>query len=263
MFCLNYYPFQKYIQDAEQLKIKYRAADRTLEDFLEKYQDKSIVIEIQEPFEETDALLLKGLFDKYQNIKLIIDFNYKYALSLIQQHQIPFFFSNPVGSIDMLYGLLKYKPTDMYICEELGFFLNKVSIILHENNVKVRVYPNICQSSFSQTPSLKTFFIRPDDIPVYEVFVDVFELISDPQRQEVLYKIYKDQKWFGKINEIIPSFKDELDNRYLFNTSFGVIRSSCGKRCLYKPGSCGICDRFIDMAKTLKNNHIVVLKRKK
>ena len=75
MFCLNYYPFQKYIQDAEQLKIKYRAADRTLEDFLEKYQDKSIVIEIQGFFEDTDAILLKGLYDKYKNIKLIIDFN--------------------------------------------------------------------------------------------------------------------------------------------------------------------------------------------
>ncbi len=263
MFCLNYYPFQKYIQDAEQLKIKYRAADRTLEDFLKKYQDKSIVIKIQEPFEDTDAVLLKGLFDKYQNLKLIIDFDYKQGLSLIQQYQIPFFFSNPVGSIDILYGFLKYQPTDMYICEELGFFLDKVSKILHKNNIKVRVYPNICQSSFSDTPSLKTFFIRPDDIPVYKVFVDVFELISDPERQQVLYKIYKNEKWFGKINEIIPSFKDELDNKYLFNTSFGVIRSSCGKRCLYKPGTCDICNRFIDVAKTLENKHIVVLKRKK
>ena len=263
MFCLNYYPFQKYLQDAEQLKIKYRAADRTLEDFLEKYQNKSIVIGIQGFFEYTDAMLLKGLYDKYKNIKLIIDFNYKYALSLIQQYQIPFFFSNSVTSIDMLYGFLKYKPTDMYICEELGFFLDKVSSILHENNIKVRVYPNICQSSFSQTPSLKTFFIRPDDIPIYQVFVDVFELISDAERQQVLYKIYKEQKWFGKIKEIIPSFKDELDNKYIFDSAFGVIRSKCGKRCLYKPGSCNICNRFVDVANTLKQNNIVVLKHKK
>ena len=83
MFCLNYYPFQKYLQDAEQLKIKYRAADRTLEDFLEKYKNKSIVIKIQSFFEETDAVLLKGLSDKYQNIKLIIDFDNKYTLSVV------------------------------------------------------------------------------------------------------------------------------------------------------------------------------------
>ena len=262
MFCLNYYPFQKYLQDAEQLKIKYRAADRTLEDFLEKYKNKSIVIKIQSFFEETDAVLLKGLSDKYQNIKLIIDFDNKYTLSLVQEHQIPFFFSSHVTSIDMLHGLLAYNPTDMYICEELGFFLDKVSKILHEHGVNVRVYPNICQSSFPQTPSLKTFFIRPDDIPIYENFVDVFELVSDSERQRVLYRIYKDEKWFGKINEVIPSFKGELDNKYIFDISFGAIRSSCGKRCLYKPGTCDICNRFTEVAKTLEDNHIVVLKHK-
>jgi hypothetical protein len=79
----------------------------------------------------------------------------------------------------------------MYICEELGFSLDKISKILHDNNVRVRVFPNICQSSFPETPSIKTFFIRPDDITVYATFVDVFELISDKERQRVLYKVYK------------------------------------------------------------------------
>ena len=37
MFCLNYYPSQSYLQDADELKIKYRPADRTLEDFLKTY----------------------------------------------------------------------------------------------------------------------------------------------------------------------------------------------------------------------------------
>lgn len=76
-------------------------------------------------------------------------------------------------------GLLKYHPTDMYICEELGFSLLKISKILHDNNVKVRVFPNICQSSFPETESIKTFFIRPEDIIFYAPFVDVFELVAD------------------------------------------------------------------------------------
>jgi len=87
-------------------------------------------------------------------------------------------------------------------------------------------------------------------------------LVSDSERQQVLYKIYKDEKWFGKINEVIPSFKGELDNKYIFDISFGIIRSSCGKRCLYKPGTCDICNRFTEVAKTLEDNHIVVLKHK-
>ena len=150
----------------------------------------------------------------------------------------------------------------MYICEELGFRLDVVSKVLHDNNVKVRVYPNICQSSFPTTPSLKTFFIRPEDIALYSNFVDVFELISDKDRQQIVYKIYKQGKWFGPIREIIPSFKDNLDSRYLLN-SFGLMRIRCGKRCMYKPGTCNMCGRYAEIAEIFKKNKIVITKAKK
>ena len=261
MFCLNYYPSQTYIREADQLKIKYRPADRTLEDFLEEYKDKSIVIDVSDSFEQTDAKLFSVLCQKYKNIKLIIDFNKDEQLKMVQDYKIPFFFSSFVSTIDQMWGLLAYKPTDMYICEELGFSLDKINKILHENNIKIRVFPNICQSSFSKTPSLKTFFIRPEDIDIYSVFVDVFELVSDKERQRVLFKIYRGEKWFGKISEIIPTFKNDLDSRYIIS-SFGVIRSQCGKRCLYKPGTCNICDRLTDLAETFKNGGIVVQRNK-
>jgi hypothetical protein len=139
----------------------------------------------------------------------------------------------------------------MYICEELGFNLEKISNLLHSKGIKVRVLPNVCQSSFPDTPSIKTFFIRPEDIPAYEKYVDVFELLSDPWRQRVIFKVYKQQKWFGKVQEIIPSFKGDLDSRFLLS-SFGVVRSRCGKRCMYKPESCSICDRFTELADTFE-----------
>lgn len=192
----------------------------------------------------------------------MVDFYNKDVFKRVQDSKIPFFFSNFVTTIDQMHGLIKYNPTDMYICEELGFFLDKVSKILHDNNIKVRVLPNICQSSFPNTPSLKTFFIRPEDINIYSTFVDVFELVSDQERQAVLLKIYQQGKWLGKIKEVIPSFKDDLDNRYILNT-FGMIRSKCGKRCMYRLGSCNICDHFLNVAESLKNNNIVIKKIKK
>jgi len=233
-----------------------------LKDFLEQYKNKSIVIDVSESFEEMDASLFQKLYEKYANIKIILDFNNKEHLLRAKTYNIPYFFSNPVTTIDQLYGFLKHNPTDMYICEELGFSLDKISNILHNHNIKIRVFPNICQSSFSETPSMKTFFIRPEDISIYKTFVDVFELIADEERQQILFKIYKQEKWFGKIKEIIPTFKEDLDSKYLLNT-FGMIRSKCGKRCLYKPQSCNICDRFSDFADTLKENKIVIHKIKK
>ncbi len=263
MFCLRYYPFQDYMQKADELKISYHPADRTLPQFLTKYKDKNIIIDVTDHFEEIDAQLLSSCSEKYKNIKIIFNFNNKDYLSRAQAFNIPFFFTNAVTSIDQLNGLLKYHPTDMYICEELGFKLNKISALLHENHIKVRVFPNVCQSSFPETPSIKTFFIRPEDINIYSAFVDVFELITDKDHQRTLFKIYKQGKWFGKIKEIIPSFKDDnLDSKYLLNT-FGLIRSSCGKRCMYDPKSCTICDRFLDVGEVFKKNKIVIHNAKK
>jgi hypothetical protein len=72
----------------------------------------------------------------------------------------------------------------------------------------------------------------------------MFELVADKERQPIIFKIYKQEKWFGKIKEIIPTFNGELDSKYILN-SFPIVRIGCGKRCLYQPGSCNICDRFI------------------
>ncbi len=257
MFCLNYYPHKKYDAEVGELRIRYNPADRTLEPFLEKYKDKSIVIDVADTFEDIDADLLAELLKKTNNFKLIIDYNNKEALKRVQDRNLPFFFGNFVTTIDQMHGLIPYHPTDMYICEELGFFLDRVSEILHSHDIKVRVFPNICQSSFADTPSMKTFFIRPEDIPNYKPFVDVFELIDDEKRQGVIFKVYNECKWFGPIKEIIPSFEDELDSRFLHG-SFGAIRVKCGKRCYYKLHSCDICDRFIELANTFKDQGIVV-----
>lgn len=258
MFCLNYYPNHSYLKDVEELKITYRATDRTLEDFLQLYQDnKTIIIDVTNSFEETDAQLLQGLNIKYQNIKLVIDINDSNSIELVKAYKLPFFFVNFASTIDEVYEFMSFHPTDIYICSGLGFQLNKISKLLHDNDIRVRVFPNICQSSFSTIPSLKTFFIRPEDIPIYAKYVDVFELISDADRQGIIYKIYKQQKWFGDISEIIPSFKGNLDSRFLLNT-FGESRVKCGRRCLIDPKSCDICDTLAGLAKALEKVGIVV-----
>ena len=150
MFCLTYYPLNNnyYLQDVQELKITYNPRNKqNLKALLEKYKDKTIIIKITETIEEIEIQLLKQYYEEYNNIKLIFDFNNKQNLERIQRSRIPFFFSNYVTHFDQIAVYSQYNPTDMYICEELGFFLNKISESLHEKNIKVRVFPNICQSS--------------------------------------------------------------------------------------------------------------------
>lgn len=258
MFCLNYYRFQDYVFQAQELKIKYRKTDTTLSDFLKKYSDKSIVIKIQDDFDQLDAKIFKEFLKEHKNFRLIIDFKNKDTIDLVTNYEIPFFFSNFVTSIDKLWGLLAYHPTDMYICEELGFNLKDVSALLHENNVKVRVLPNICQSSFPATEGIKTFFIRPEDIDFYSQYVDVFEFVSDPQRQQVIFQVYKKGKWFGALEELIPTLKTHIDNRFMLKDVFAYSRLNCRKKCLYNPSSCHICEEIIRTSEVLKDNNIYI-----
>ena len=182
-------------------------------------------------------------------------------------NSVPFFFSNPVTTIDQMSGFITYHPTDMYICEELGFFLDNVSNLLHSNNIKIRIYPNVCQSSFPETNSLKTFFVRPDDIRTYKKYVDIFEIFVSPiderqaqrTRQQIIFKAYKNEEWYGEISEIIPSFNGKLDSRYVIS-SFGTIRPHCHKRCIYNPNVCKVCDNCAGVADALKK-HLLTVRR--
>lgn len=258
IFCLNYYPHQKYIEQAEELKIKYRPSDKTLQAFLQKYQDKSIIITVSDSFGDVDLKLFKGLREKYKNFKLVINYYNKELIKMVKEAEIPFFFKNFATTADQMAAYSTYCPTDMYICEELGFHLDKISETLHSLNIKIRVLPNICQSNYSEIPSIKTFFIRPEDIIYYRDYVDVLEPVSDKMRQETIFRVYKERKWFGKINELIPTFVGDLDSKYVM-PSFGLVRSRCGRRCMYKPSSCGICDRFIDLANTFEEKGVVIV----
>ena len=135
----------------------------------------------------------------------------------------------------MLQIFIKLGVTDLYIAEQLGFELDKVAEVAHSNNVRIRVYPNVAQRLSKRTSALKSFFIRPDDIRLYENYVDVFDLFyynEEKQQQNVLFDIYaKDKKWFGRLDELIIGFDNNLDSKYVI-PRFGEKRIKCGRQCL-------------------------------
>ena len=158
---------------------------------------------------------------------------------------------------DELLGYIQLGVSDVYIGDNLGFELDKVAEIAHQNNVQIRVFPNVAQSSWKETPGLKKFFIRPEDVTFYSDYVDVFEFWgTNLKKQEIFYKIYSKQEWFGSLNEIIYELNEELDSRYII-PRFAEKRIRCKKECL-KGGKCQICDRIKELSHTLEEAHIIV-----
>ena len=201
-----------------------------------------------------------SIYNENKDIKFDIQlpfYNQKFIEEL-KDTNLRYFFKAAANSWDKFTGLMSQNVSDIYITDELAFELDKVAEIAHKNNIKVRVYPNVAQSRWDKLSDILKFFIRPEDIEIYESYVDVCEFYGDKAQQiDTYYKIYQeDKKWFGDLQEIIIGLDSKIDSRYII-PRFAEKRIKCGKDCL-KSGKCEMCKRILDLSEQLENAHLIV-----
>ena len=169
--------------------------------------------------------------------------------------------------MDTVYALANVGVSEVYVAEELGFRLPEVNKITKHNNIQVRVYPNVTQSSYGTKTLIPTackFWIRPEDTIWYEDLVDTFELFDVNNRLSVVYEIYKQKAWDGSISDIIldaESLKGVDSNA--IPPHFGEQRAKgCRQSCLY--GGCGVCLASIQFAEAFtKTENQIIYPREK
>ena len=174
---------------------------------------------------------------------------------------IPYFYNTLATDLDTFTGLINSGASDVYIGGNLGFEIKDISRIAHQRGIKIRVYPNKCQTNWVGTPDIKTFFIRPEDVPSYEPYIDVMEIwaetLAEKQNIDIYYKIYAmDKEWYGDLKEFLIGWNSNLDNRFII-PQFAEARLNCKKRCL-KGHPCHVCERIIDISKKLKEGKVIV-----
>ena len=259
-YCVPYFKTFKYMTEVDEVIVPYERRDVEFISSLtskEKLITNTIIIDIKDMYEFKDYDCLKvfeALKNNYPEVSFKLrfreynkDFNELY--DKIKELKIPFFFMDFVRSWDMFHGFIKLGVSDLYIVEELGFELKVLGQIARASSISIRVFANVCQSSWNESDSLKSFFIRPEDVSIYDQYVDVLEFFGEKQnQQEVMFKVYaKDKKWFGPLKEIIVGLDSEIDSRSIL-PNFAHIRVGCKKRCIKgEPGyiPCKICDSFI------------------
>ena len=274
-FCLNFKRERKYLDVVDEIIIKYHPSENLL-NFLNQHKNQRIILDIEDK---------KAFFDNYgaetlAAVKVHVDNPNNWVLRFpkmldndfalnqdeldkIKSLNLPFFFNEYIDKWDILIGYINLGVTDVYVVNELGFELENVYEIAHSYNVKVRVFPNVAQSSWPLTPDLKKFFIRPEDIEDYEKYVDVFEIFEaeEPIIAETLYKVYAmDEQWYGKLEEIIGNFHANLDGRFL-HPRWVDRRVRCGKKCL-KGSMCDMCNTIAGLGESLEKAGILVGKAK-
>lgn len=260
-YCVDYFNRISGFEKADEYTIKYSKKNDILIDFLEKNKTTRVNLTIEERLSEADLKLLKPIYDAFPNLHLRFESYDAEAFDMIKECGIPYFFGNRVDNWDELVGFINLGVSDIYIVEDLCFDLERVTAAAHKENIQLRTYANVAQSSWKETPEIKKFWIRPEDIPVYEQYIDVLEFFGTPQQVTVLLKVYRDdKKWFGQLKEIIFGLKSDLDSRFIV-PRFAEQRVSCRKNCI-KGGKCQICDRVVDLSHSLKEANLIVTQKK-
>lgn len=259
-----------FLQKVDEIIIKYYSNDIiALKDFLNNHLEQRIIISIEDNLtfiKNKELDIFKELKDKYNYSNFALRFNIEENLLYtindeMRKSGIPYFYNTLATDLDTFTGLINSGASDVYIGGNLGFEIKDISRIAHQKGIKIRVYPNKCQTNWIGTPDIKTFFIRPEDVPSYEPYVDVMEIwaetLAEKQNIDVYYKIYAiDKEWYGDLKEFLIDWNSNLDNRFII-PQFAEARLNCKKRCL-KGHPCQVCERIIDISKKLKEGKVVV-----
>lgn len=268
-YCIDYKNKKfKYFDKIDEITINFIPRESSIINFLLENKNKRININIEDKDDFIENKRIK-MFDVIKQQCPDIDFAFKIGyfkdestkkiMEMIKTNEMQhkFFFQTLVGDWDTLNGYAELGVSDIYVVEDLGFEIKRVAEILHSRGIRVRVYPNVAQSKWGKTDPFRKFFIRPEDVDIYEDYVDVIEFFGKNDSIETYYKIYAiDKKWFGKLNEIIIDFDSDVDNRCIL-PKFAPKRLNCGKKCA-KGKHCEICSAIVELAEVLKKNQLLI-----
>ena len=269
-FCIDFYGDRtmELLKTADEINILLeKIKDLTdLPEFCEIHKNQRINLCINDYDEDGINQLLYFAFDFQQEKKGIYDivvrlpYFEKETFEKIKEKysEARFYFQIGCATWDTLIGFLNLKVTDVFIVEGMGFELDKIAPIVHESGAKIRVFPNIAQSSWSNISDLQKFWIRPEDTELYEDYIDIYEFAYDRyDQQKIYYDIYfNDKKWFGDLKEIIFGLENSLDSTCIL-PRFAEKRIRCGRACM-KGGSCQMCKVIVELAKTLEEKDLMV-----
>lgn len=251
-YCIKFNNKNVKCQDEiDEIILKYPTTDIEILNFLDtRPEHQRIILDLSQNTEiQNNIEIFHAALKKHKNLTLMISFEQDTAASLLEEENLPYFFNCLVDKWDMLMHLRNYHITDIYIGNELGFELKEVAKLCKQRNIKVRVFPNVAQKSVRSVYDLKSFFIRPEDIDLYEPYVDVCEFFGPADRYDVLYTIYTHKEWRGNLKELIIGLHPSIYSNHIAPI-FGEQRINCGKRC-YK-GKCLVCEKILSLATTLE-----------
>ena len=232
------------MRSCDEINVLYKDKD-IIYDLVEKYPDKTIILEIA-PKEEYDINKIRELniICKYKLICRVPSFD---VIKDCKNLNIAFFYGFPVYNYSTLQSLKNLGAKYIILEAPLFFDLN----IVKNFNVPVRAVPNRITTEDFPIVSSHGTWIRPEDVEVYEKYIDVFEFYFEDTKQEhALFRIYhNEQKCVGRLSLLWRKNKIEEDARSsMLPRELTYRRLNCKHHCAINGFNCRSCDRAFGLA---------------
>ena len=252
--CLKWTNLGKRLKDADEISIKY-IEDKGLLQFMEKYANKRIILKLETNYlSDIEVKKLVAIKKQYPDYNFTIGLpNMSLPMAMkLKEFCLPFYFLEPIQDWETLsYYVKDLGVSDINLSGALGFELPKVKRFLEKVGAKVnvRITPNFAMAISQVCSPFQMFFVRPEDLELYEQYVDVVEF-AGTEHQDTFYNIYIKQKAFiGRLDQVIYNLPLSTDNLGLTNL-FGERRIGCGRECL-NGGRCKRCFSMDNIAKKM------------
>ena len=221
-------------------------------DYIEEFTDKTFILEIPKNISADDIEwdIYKSYAEKVNFILCLHDLN---LVNICHKHNIKFYWIYPVFTWYELKGLINLKPCYITVSAPLSFSLEDIK---KKTNIPLRMVPNLAYDAYiPRENGIFGSWIRPEDISVYEDYIDVCDFVTDELSKEAtLLHIYKDKKeWLGNLNLLLTNFNVHVDNRAI-PEEIGKMRVNCGQRCM-SGGACRFCETAINLSNAIREKH--------
>lgn len=160
------------------------------------------------------------------------------------------FLSFPVSDWETFSDLIDLGVSDIYIDGPLGFSINALS--LKRGKTLIRVSPTVSPNASFSSNKASSFFIRPEDIILYNNVIDIIDFKETKQEKEdALYTIYKRGTFNYDINVLVAGLPNV--NNLMFTLEFAETRLNCRQRCKIPGYACHYCPTYIRIIENLVN----------
>ena len=191
-YCIPFNTDSKYLKSIDELVINFRPgiSELRLQSFIDMHADQRVTLNLEStsPTEELKKAI--SILHNKDNFSLRFKKDNAEALKFISDLDIKWYFTDPALTYDDIYVYKALGASEFFIGAQLGFDLPHCKAIANNLKMQIRsIYAYAVEES-SIYKNYWQYFVRPEDIPLYDEYLDTIEFYGEPHMVNVLVKTY-------------------------------------------------------------------------